>query len=63
MTLEQNGVAERMNITLLEKARCVISNAKLTKDFRAEEISTTFFIVNRAPSTPLEFKIPEEVWS
>ena len=50
MTPQQNGVAERMNRTLLERARCMISNAGLTKDFWAEAINMACYVVNRAPS-------------
>ena len=32
-TPQQNGVAERMNQTLLERARCMLSNAKLDRRF------------------------------
>ena len=32
-TLQQNGVVERMNMTLLEKIRCMLSNAGLPKKF------------------------------
>ena len=63
MTPQQNGVAERMNRTLLERARCMISNAGLTKDFWAEAINMACYVVNRAPSAALNFKTPEEVWS
>ena len=63
MTPQQNGVAERMNRTLLERARCMISNAGLTLDFWAEAIATACYIVNRAPCAPLDFKTPEEIWS
>ena len=34
-TPQQNGVAERMNRTLLERARCMLSNAGLEEDFWA----------------------------
>ena len=30
---QQNGVAERMNRTLLEKVQCMLSNAGLNKKF------------------------------
>ena len=63
MTPQQNGVAERMNRTLLERARCMISNAGLTLDFWAEAIFTACYIVNRSPCAPLDLKTPEEVWS
>ncbi|XP_027171701.1 uncharacterized protein LOC113771304 [Coffea eugenioides] len=61
MTPQQNGMAERMNIILLERARCMISNAGLTKTFWADAISMAYYIVNRAPSATLNFKTPEEV--
>ena len=61
MTPQQNGVAERMNRTLLERARCMISNAGLTNAFWAEAISTTCYIINRARFAPLNFKTPEEM--
>ena len=32
-TPQQNGVAERLNRTLLEKARCMLINANLPKSF------------------------------
>lgn len=59
-----NGVAERMNRTLLEKARCMLSNAGLGKEFWAEAVSTACYFVNenRSPSTA-KCKIPIEVWS
>ena len=34
-TPQQNGVAEQMNRTLLERARCMLPNAGLSKDFWA----------------------------
>ena len=33
-TPQQNGVAERMNRTLMQKVRCMLSNAQLLKSFR-----------------------------
>nr|KYP59893.1 Retrovirus-related Pol polyprotein from transposon TNT 1-94 [Cajanus cajan] len=39
-TPQQNGVAKRMNRTLLEKARCLLSNDSLTKSFWAEAVNT-----------------------
>lgn len=39
-TPEQNGVAERMNRTLTEKAECFLFDADLEKQFWAEAVST-----------------------
>lgn len=61
---QQNGVAEHMNRTLLERARCMLSNAGLSREFLlAEAFSTAYYLVNRSPHSSLEFKTPEEVWS
>ena len=62
-TPQQNGVAERMNRTLLERARCMLSNAGLDKEFWAEAVSSACYLVNRSPTTSIECKTPEEVWS
>jgi transposase InsO family protein len=32
-TPKQNGVVERMNKTIISKARCMLSNAKMNKRF------------------------------
>jgi hypothetical protein len=62
-TPQQNGVAERMNRTLLERARCLLSNAGLSRDFWAEAVNTACYLVNRSPSTAIDCKTPYEVWS
>ena len=62
-TPQQNGVAERMNRTLLERARCMRSNAGLGEEFWAEAVNTACYLVNRSPSTAIELKTPEEVWA
>ena len=62
-TPQQNGVAERMNKTLAERARCMRLNAGLPKVLWAETVNTASFIINRSPSSAIDFKIPKEVWS
>ena len=57
---EQNGIAERMNRTLNERARSMRLRAGLPKTFWAEAINTAAYLINRGPSVPLGFKIPEE---
>nr|KYP47564.1 Retrovirus-related Pol polyprotein from transposon TNT 1-94 [Cajanus cajan] len=52
-----------MNRTLLEKARCLLSNAGLTKIFWAKAMNTACYLVNRSPSTTIGCKTPTEVWS
>ena len=62
-TPKQNGFAERFNRTILERTRCMLISAGLPKTFWAEIVSTEIFLINRCPSTALDFKTPKEVWS
>ena len=56
-TPQQNGVAERMNRTLLERAMCMLSNAGLGKEFWAEAVNTASYLINMSPSTALSVKL------
>ena len=62
-TPQQNGVAERMNRTLLEKVRCMLSNAGLGREFWAEAVTYASHLINRLPSTAIGGKSPLEKWS
>ena len=62
-TPQHNGVAKHMNRTLMEKVRCMLSNAQLPKSFWAEANSTACYLINRSPSVAIEKKTPQEVWS
>ena len=61
-TPQQNGVAERMNITLLENVRCLLFIAGMRKTFWGEALSTAAYLVNRSPSIVLNLKGLEEKW-
>lgn len=43
---QQNGLAERMNRTVLEKARCMLFDSKLSKQFWAEAIYVAVDVIN-----------------
>ncbi|KAH9650271.1 hypothetical protein KPL70_026312 [Citrus sinensis] len=62
-TPQQNGLAEKMNRTLLEKVRCMLFNANLSKHFWVEAVTTIVYLVNRSPSSTLNFRTPQEAWS
>ena len=62
-TPQQNGVVERMNRTLMEKARSMLSGAGLEQRFWAEAVATACYLVNRSPTSALVGKTPMEVWS
>ena len=57
-TRQQNGVAERMNRTLMEKERSMLSSAGIGQEFWAEAVETTCYLVNRSPTSALIDKIP-----
>ena len=52
-----------MNRTLVEKVRCMLFNANMSKHFWAEVVTTATYLVNRSPLSALQFKTPQEVWS
>jgi hypothetical protein len=52
-----------MNRTLNERARSMRLHAGLPETFWADAVNTAAYLINRGPSVPLEFRIPEEVWS
>ena len=57
---QQNGVAERMNRTIMERARSMLYQAKLPLDFWAEACSTAVYLHNRSPTTALKDETPFE---
>jgi transposase InsO family protein len=61
-TPQQNGVAERMNKTIISKAHCMLSNSGLSKKNWVEATSTACHLINRSPSTAIGKKTPIEVW-
>ncbi|OMO59210.1 Integrase, catalytic core [Corchorus capsularis] len=61
-TPQHNGVAERMNRTIVERVRCMLRMAKLPKAFWGEAVKVACYLINRSPSAPLGFDIPKKVW-
>nr|GFB78142.1 retrovirus-related Pol polyprotein from transposon TNT 1-94 [Tanacetum cinerariifolium] len=55
---EQNGIVERRNRTLVEAARTMLSAAKVSLFFWAEEIATTCFTQNHSLVIPRHDKTP-----
>ena len=61
-TPQHNGVAERMNHTIMERVRCMLSHAKLSKSFWGEAMNTVVYLINQSPSAPLNGDVPPNVW-
>lgn len=61
-TPQQNGVAERMNRTIIERVRCMLADSELHKSFWAEAAVTAAYLINRVPCRGNKLS-PEEIWS
>lgn len=59
-TPENNGKAERINRTLIEKGRSMLAEYAMDKQLWGEAIYTAAYILNRLPT--VENKIPAEIW-
>ncbi|KAJ0176972.1 hypothetical protein K1T71_006981 [Dendrolimus kikuchii] len=61
-TPEQNGMCERINRTIVERARCLLFDAGLDKKFWAEATHTAVYLRNRSIAAGLNNKTPYELW-
>ena len=61
-TPEQNGIAERLNRTLVESSRSMLLDADLPQRFWAEAVSTANYLKNRCPSRAVKGMTPYEAW-
>lgn len=59
----QNGLAERMNRTVVESARCMLEDSKLQKEFWGPAILTAGHIHNRLPSRSHGDISPNQHWT
>ncbi|XP_069361062.1 uncharacterized protein [Maniola hyperantus] len=62
-TPAQNGVSERANRTIVERARSMLAEANLPKVYWAEAVQTSVFLKNRSPTLAVKGKTPEEAWT
>ena len=62
-TPEQNGVAERLNRTLIETVRAMLSSSRLPRKFWAEALSTAVYLKNRSYTKAVLDMTPHEAWS
>ena len=60
---QQNGVAERMNRTLMEMARSMISHSNAPSNLWAEAVATAAHIRNRCPTSSFKGATPCEMLS
>lgn len=58
---EMNGVAKRLNRTLLDKARTILGESNMNKEFWGEAALYSAYVTNRSPTSNKE-KTPYEYW-
>ena len=58
----QNGVAERLNRTLMESARTMMAQAGLSEKYWAEAVATAAYLRNRRATRSLKKMTPYERW-
>ncbi|GJX82476.1 putative ribonuclease H-like domain-containing protein [Tanacetum coccineum] len=61
-TPQQNGVAERRNMTLIEAARTMLADSKLPTTFWAKAVSTACYVQNRVLVVKPHNKTPYELF-
>jgi len=61
-TPQLNGLAERMNRTIIERVRCMLNEAKLPKRFWGEALITAIHVINLNPAVALDGNVPDNVW-
>ena len=60
-TLQQNGIVERMNKTINERARNMRLHSGLPKIFWVDAVNIAIYLINHCLSIPLEHRLPEKV--
>jgi IS30 family transposase len=60
---QQNGIAERKNMTLLEAIRSIVRGTKVPKYLWEEIAKAVNYIQNRLPTKALRFKTPEQAFT
>lgn len=59
---QQNGKAERLNRSLLDRARCLLIESGLPTVFWAEAVNCATYLLNRSPCKSVD-TTPEHVWT
>jgi len=62
-TPQQNGLAERWNRTLLDKARAMIHSAGMSLGFWEYAVDTAVHIYNRTPQRSIKWRTPHQLWT
>jgi len=61
-TPEQNGVSERLNLTIMDRVRTILIESQLPLSLWAEAVEYAIYTKNRSPTTVLKSKTPYEAF-
>ena len=61
-TPQQNGVAERKNMSLMEMAQCMVKSQALPHAFWLEVVMCATYVLNWCPTKALLIITPYEAW-
>lgn len=62
-TPQQNGTSERLNRTVVERARAMLADANIGKQFWVQAVQTAVYLINRCPTSANDSDAtPFEVW-
>ncbi|KAG6396851.1 hypothetical protein SASPL_143008 [Salvia splendens] len=62
-TPQQNGIAERKNRTIMNMVQCILNDKGVPRKFWAEAAKWAVHVLNRSPTSVIQGKTPEEIWS
>ena len=62
-TLQQDGVRERANRTVVDKAVCILAESGLDRRFWIQALDTAVYVKNLSPTAALKDSVPEEMWT
>lgn len=60
-TPEQNAISKRLNKTVLEKVRSMLSESGLPREFWAEAVNTAVYLIKLSHSSAIQFSTPFEL--
>jgi len=61
-TPEQNGVSERLNLTIMDRVRTILIESQLPLSLWAEAVEYAIYTKNRSPTATIKGKTPYEVF-
>ena len=61
-TPEQNGVSERLNLTIMDRVRTILIESELPLSLWAEAVEYAVYTKNRSPTAVLKSKTPYEAF-